>query len=244
VADEDGFMLSDFSDEEKAAMTTSRLFKANLQGPVTRRLHGRTLFCVPAGKVTSVWEDNHVNADGSHSTLTQTKLRLAHLTWPKKIGSMRELFARCETCQESRGPKGLKPIPVYTGQAGRPGEFGEVVMFDQKSMPTHSGRQYIGTCLDKTTGLFDAILISGPTGAEAIRQIKHFQRLGKTIGAAIFDRHASYLTDRAFRDFLEQQGIQPYYNKSALDADDPRLMTSTRSLGLDAFAAGFCRVDQ
>jgi hypothetical protein len=97
-------------------------------------------------------------------------------------------------------------------------------MFDQKSMPTHSGRQYIGTSLDKTTGLFDAILISGPTGAEAIRQIKHFQRLGKTIGAAIFDRHASYLTDRAFRDFLEQEKIQPYYNKSALDADDPRFI--------------------
>jgi len=220
ISDQDGFALELFSPQERIDMAKSKQFRCRSGQPVTRKLHGRTLFAVPKSKVEAVWLENHIANDGYHYSLADTRLAVSHLHWGGKLGDLRLRFGACE-CQEAMGPKGLKPIQVYQGQSARPGVFGEVVYFDQKSFPTHAGRRYIGTSLDKTTGLFNAIPISGPTGDEAIRQIKTFLASGRKIGAAIFDRHAAYLKDKKFRAFLDSLDIVPYYSKG----EDPKFIS-------------------
>jgi len=219
-SDADGFPLEAFSDKERLDMQRSKLYSCRSGMPVTRKLHGRTLFCVPSSKIDQVWLDNHVALDGYHHTLADTRLATSHLHWSGKLSDLRLRFGACE-CQEADGPKGLAPIQVYQGQAARPGVYGETVFFDQKSFPTAHGRQYLGTSLDKTSGLFNAIPIAGPTGEEAIRQIKTFLASGRSIGAAVFDRHASYLRDKKFRAFLDELNITPYYSKG----EDPKFIS-------------------
>ena len=210
----DGYQLEEFSEGERKLMKeSSQTYHTAKNQPVTRKIHGRQLFVVPASRVDDVFLEAHLDAStSSHLSFSATRAALAHLHWPKKLSTLRRLHGDCE-CQHARGPRGFKPITMYTGQAARPGQFAEVVYFDQKSFPTHRGRQYLGTWLDKATGLFGALRISGPTGAEARRQVEAVMTLGVCIGAAIFDAHASYLRDEKFRRWLAEVGVAAYFSK-------------------------------
>jgi hypothetical protein len=192
---------------------SSQSYTLHSNRPVTRKLHGRLLFVVPQSQISRVWDENHVSGDGLHFTLARTRLNVSHLSWPKKFSDLRSRFASCEACAEALGPKGFPAVELYTGQSARPGSFGEVVFFDTKSYQTRSGRQHLGTSLDKTTGLVKAILIDSPSGTQARRLVEDFLALGKKISIAVFDRHASFLRDTAFRQFLADNGITPYYSK-------------------------------
>ena len=151
--DANGFILEQFSEEEIASMkASSQSYTLHSNRPVTRKLHGRLLFVVPQSQISRVWDENHVSGDGLHFTLARTRLNVSHLSWPKKFSDLRSRFASCEACAEALGPKGFPAVELYTGQSARPGSFGEVVFFDTKSYQTRSGRQHLGTSLDKTTG--------------------------------------------------------------------------------------------
>jgi hypothetical protein len=204
VRDATGFVLERFTATEIDRMRRSAQgYTLVANRPVTRKLHGRLLFVVPEAELSKVWEENHVSPDGLHYTLARTRLNVSHLTWPRKFAYLRSQFASCEACAEAMGPKGFPAVELYTGQSARPGSFGEVVFFDTKSYATHAGRQHLGTSLDKTSGLVKALLIDAPTGASARRLVEDFLSLGKTISIAVFDRHASFLRDTDFRQFLQ-----------------------------------------
>jgi len=220
----DGYRSSDFTVEEIEAMKASPA-EFHIGNIVYRNLHGRQLFVVPAAKLDELWLTAHIGPDGLHRHLATTNALLSHMTWPRKFQDIRARFGLCE-CQAARGNRGLKPLRFYSGQAARPGAFGDVVFFDQKSYPTHTGRQYLGTALDKASGLVKAILIDGPTGEAAQQQVTDFLSLGRPIAAAVFDAHRSYLNDNSFREFLESKGIMPYFSKT----DDPRYISDLESV--------------
>jgi hypothetical protein len=159
---EGGFHPSCFTEKELAMMKKStQTYTVHANRPVTRKIGNNVLFMVPEAKVQELITANHVDiASGTHLSQVATRARLAHFHWSKKLQSIHSALRLC-TCAEARGHKGLVPLKIYTGQASRPNAFGQVVYFDQKSYMTHEGRQYLGTALDKTTGLFRAILIEG-----------------------------------------------------------------------------------
>ena len=218
----DGYLPTDFSEEELSAMKSSRAKYVVAKGrPVYRKLHSRNLYVVPLAKLDALFTELHIDSTtGMHRHAIATRTLFLPYSWSSKHADLEHRLSNCG-CLASRGHKGIKPLEVYTGQQARPGSFGAVVYFDQKSFMTHSGRKYIGTCLDKSTGLVKGILIDAPTGGNAIAQVEDFLTLGKPIAAAVFDRHASYLNDQVFRKFLSSNDITPYYSKG----DNPTMIS-------------------
>jgi hypothetical protein len=219
----DSFSREAFSGDELKMLATDS--SAHLVGtqPVTRTIHYRLVYCVPASQVHNVWSAAHLSAESSHLTFTVSQANLAHLHWGGKSGSgprsLKRLFAECKECQATL------PEPrdrYHSAQGARPSRFGQLVMFDTKSFPIFGGgKQYIGTSLDKATGLLRCLLIASPNEDEAIRQVNDWLCCGVAIEVAYFDQHVSYVRSRKFRLFLRSKSITAMFSKG----NDPRFIS-------------------
>ena len=217
------FTAQDFSLQE---LQQFREAKISVRGPISRHLHGRTLYLVPeASQNLDLWENAHLSDDGSgaHFTKSRTRANLSHLHWKKKSAWISRHWRACEVCAASRASHDTLVLPIteYTGEAMRPTHYGQAVAFDTTGpKPSNRGPLYLATSLDGHTGLFDAIIIDTPNAPNGIKAVEHFRRTGKSPEIALFDRAKAYLDSRAFRSYLDEIKTDPRYSKGW----DPRYM--------------------
>jgi hypothetical protein len=219
------FFPEDFSQDERVAPGTKNVVWDSNGVYVNTRAGPQ--FLVPRSSISSVFEEAHINVDGSHRTLTQIKAQLAGLTWKNKSNDITEIRRGCHICMaRNKVPKEINGISHGSFSARQYGD--EAAMDTIGPYPTSTSPKSASLYLDIFSGQLDAFVINSLDAPAMVDSFRYHTKGGVTPKSLLLDRAKVYLNSSIFRTELESDGVKPLYAKSG--GNDHRFQRAERAV--------------